>query len=117
MTMLGNITDTAQVNYALHQQPQKALNNRKEFSEEEAQKAAEDFEAFFITTTLESMFADVKTDGLMGGGTAEKIYRSMMFNEYGKLMAKNGGVGVSDQVMASIIAMQEMNSQGYITAK
>ncbi|MBR1604934.1 MAG: rod-binding protein [Alphaproteobacteria bacterium] len=117
MSMLGNITDTAQVNYALQQQANAKMKADKPFNVEEAKKAAEDFEAFFITTTLESMFAGVKTDGLMGGGSAEKIYRSMMFNEYGKLMAKNGGVGVSDQIMSSILAMQEMNSQGYITAK
>ena len=117
MSMLGNITDTAQVNYALHQQANAKLQADKAFNIDEAKKAAEDFEAFFITSTLESMFAGVKTDGLMGGGMAEKIYRSMMFNEYGKLMAKNGGIGVSDQVMASILAMQEINSQGYITAK
>ena len=115
MLALGNIAENAQVQYSLKQQAPVKLEGNKTFDKAEAQKAAEDFEAFFITSTLESMFAGVKTDGLFGGGSAEKIYRSMLFDEYGKLMAKNGGIGVSDQVMSSILAMQEMNSQGYIT--
>ena len=72
--------------------------------------AAEDFEAFFITRTMESMFEGVSTDGMFGGGHAEKIYRSMLFNEYGKVMAKTGGIGVKDEVMRSILQMQEMAS-------
>lgn len=115
MLALGNIAENAQVQYSLQQQAPVKLDGNNTFNKAEAQKAAEDFEAFFITSTLESMFAGVKTDGLFGGGSAEKIYRSMLFDEYGKLMAKNGGIGVSDQVMSSILAMQEMNSQGYIT--
>ena len=115
MTAFGNIADNAQVQYSLIQQAPVKLAGNKTFNKAEAQKAADDFEAFFITSTLESMFAGVKTDGLFGGGSAEKIYRSMLFDEYGKLMAKSGGVGVSEQVMNSIMAMQEMNSQGYIT--
>lgn len=110
MSILGNIVDSAQIQYSLQPQANVKLSGNKEFDEQEARAAAQDFEAFFITSTLESMFAGVKTDGLMGGGTAEKIYRSMLFDEYGKLMAKNGGVGVSDQIMASIIAMQEAQS-------
>jgi hypothetical protein len=34
----------------------------------------------------------------------------MLFDEYGKLMAKSGTIGVSDQVMKSIMAMQEVSS-------
>lgn len=104
----------AQVKYSLQPQANINLKGNKQFDEKEARKAAEDFEAFFITSTLETMFDGVKTNGLTGGGSAEKIFRSMLFDEYGKLMAKNGSVGVSQQVMDSIMAMQEMQSQGYI---
>ena len=117
MTGLGNIVDSSQVRYALQTQPNVKLGAQKEFDEKEARKAAEDFEAFFISTTLESMFDGVKPNTVTGGGSAEKIFRSMLFSEYGKLMAKSGTIGVSDQVMASIIAMQDMSSQGYISGK
>ena len=115
MSMLSNIADNAQVQYSLHSQANVKLAGNKPFDIKEARKAAEDFEAFFITTTLESMFEGVSTEGLTGGGSAEKIFRSMLFDEYGKLMAKSGTVGVSEQVMNSIMAMQEMRTQGYIT--
>ena len=63
---------------------------------------------------METMFDGVSTDGMFGGGHAEKIYRSMLLDEYGKEMAKVGTVGVKQSVMRSILEMQEMASQGYI---
>lgn len=77
-----------------------------------AKEAAEDFEAFFMTRMMESMYEGVSTDGMFGGGHAEKIYRSMLLTEYGKLMAKTGTIGISDSIMDSIIQMQEAQSAG-----
>lgn len=77
----------------------------------QARETAEDFEAFFLTRTMESMFEGISTDGMFGGGHAEKIYRSMLLNEYGKVMAKTGTVGVADSVMDTIIQMQEAQSR------
>ena len=79
-----------------------ALKNRQE-----AQAAAEDFEAFFLSKMTETMFEGISTDGPFGGGNAEKVYRSLLINEYGKAMAKTGTVGVADYVMSSILQMQE----------
>ena len=90
--------------------PSSLESAKKSNDQEKIAQAAEDFEAFFITRTMESMFEGVSTDGMFGGGHAEKIYRSMLFNEYGKVMAKTGGIGVKDEVMRSILQMQEMAS-------
>ena len=98
-TQLWNINATPQMN---------AKNLAK------AEKSAEDFEAFFLTKMMETMFDGVSTDGMFGGGHVEKIYRSMLLDEYGKEMAKVGTVGVKQSVMRSILEMQEMASQGYI---
>lgn len=76
-----------------------------------AKESAESFEAFFLTRMMESMFEGVSTDGMFGGGHAEKIYRSLLLDEYGKEMAKLGSVGVKDYVMQAIIQMQEAASQ------
>ncbi len=81
--------------------PGKALNL------EQAREAAQDFEAFFLSKMTESMFEGISTDGLFGGGNSEKIYRSMLINEYGKVMARTGSVGVAGYVMDSILKMQE----------
>jgi len=107
-----NSFDTAAM--ALYTKPNTSLNGGKIFNREEAEKTAKDFEAFFISRMMESMFEGVSTDGMFGGGQAEKVYRSLLINEYGKAMAKTGSIGVADEVMRSIIEMQEMASQGYI---
>lgn len=74
--------------------------------------AAQDFEAVFISQMLTHMFEGIKTDGMFGGGNAEDIFRSMMVDEYGKMMSKNGGVGLSDSVMAEMIEMQSKQQVG-----
>ncbi len=81
------------------------------------EETATSFEAFFLSRMMESMFEGISTDGLFGGGNAEKIYRSMLLDEYGKAMAQSGGIGVKDYVMSSILEMQEMDSKGYIEAE
>lgn len=79
-----------------------------------AKESAESFEAFFLTRMMESMFEGVSTDGVFGGGHAEKIYRSLLLDEYGKEMAKIGSVGVKDYVMQAILQMQEAGQEGII---
>lgn len=91
---------------------QQAANASKTKSLEEAKAVAQDFEAFFLSKMTELMFEGISTEGVFGGGHAEKIYRSMLINEYGKVMAQTGTVGVSDAVMSSILAMQEAEAAG-----
>lgn len=81
---------------------------------EEIRQTAEDFEAFFLSRMVETMFEGISTDGMFGGGNGEKVFRSLLINEYGKAMAKTGTVGVADYVMKSILEMQEVQSQGFI---
>lgn len=79
----------------------------KEKNRAKAEEAAESFEAFFMTRMMESMFDGVSTEGMFGGGQAEKIYRSLLLDEYGKEMAKVGSIGVKDYVMQAVLQMQE----------
>jgi Rod binding domain-containing protein len=72
-----------------------------------ARAAAEDFEAFYLSQTFEQMFQDVQPDSMFGGGQGEKVFRSMLFQEYGKQAAKAGGVGIADMVQKEILRMQE----------
>lgn len=73
----------------------------------EAEKAAESFEAFFISQMLSNMFSGIETDPLFGGGPGETVFRSLMIDEYGKSLAGNGGVGIADSVLGEIIRLQE----------
>jgi Rod binding domain-containing protein len=69
--------------------------------------SAEDFEAFFVTKAFEDMYGDMSSDPIFGGGEAENIFRSMLLQEYGKQVAKTGGIGVSDMVQKQLLQLQE----------
>lgn len=73
-------------------------------------KASEEFEALFISEMLAPVFEGLNTEGLFGGGSAEKIYKSLMVQEYGKAIARAGGVGIADTVQREILRMQEQQS-------
>ncbi len=92
------------------QAPASATSLKQAKNLTQAKETAQDFEAFFMTRMMESMFDGISTDGMFGGGHAEKIYRSMLLNEYGKVMAKTGNIGISDSIMDTIIQMQEAQS-------
>ena len=72
-----------------------------------ARKTGEDFEAFFLSQVFENMFAGVSTDTMFGGGNGETVYRSLLLQQYSKVAAKNGGVGVADAVQREILRAQE----------
>lgn len=99
-----------QTGLALERQKSLMGNAKNLKSTDEVKEAAQDFEAFFLSKMMETMFDGISTDGMFGGGHAEKVYRSLLINEYGKTMAKTGTVGVADYVMNSILEMQEAES-------
>jgi flagellar protein FlgJ len=72
-----------------------------------AHKTGEDFEAFFLSQVFENMFAGVGTDALFGGGNGESVYRSLLLQQYSKVAAKAGGVGIADAVQREILRAQE----------
>lgn len=72
-----------------------------------AKDAAQDFEAFFVTHAFEDMFAGLSSDPMFGGGEAENMFQSFLLQEYGKTVAKAGGVGVADMVQRQLLQLQE----------
>jgi len=70
-------------------------------------ETAQDFEAVFLSQMIKPMFEGIETDGPFGGGQAEGMWRSLMVDEYGKSIAKNGGIGIADAVMSEMLKLQE----------
>lgn len=70
-------------------------------------KTAQDFEAMFATQLLQPMFEGVAVDPTFGGGHGEEIMRSFMLQEYGKLIAKTGKLGIAAQVKSEMLKAQE----------
>jgi flagellar protein FlgJ len=75
--------------------------------EKSVRTTAESFESFFVGQMLEYMTEGMKPDEEFGGGHAEEMWRSMMNQEYGKQIVKSGGLGIANQVMASMLKAQE----------
>lgn len=74
---------------------------------ETMKKSAQQFEAVFLSQMFGQMFEGVGTDSLFGGGHGEEMFRSMLVDEYGKLVAKRGGVGIADAVLRTLVHQQE----------
>ena len=78
---------------------------------EEVRRAAVEFEAVFISQMMAPMFQGLETDELFGGGPGEDIYRSILIEEYGKSIARAGGIGLSDAIQREILRLQEASQQ------
>ena len=72
-----------------------------------ARKVSQQFEGVLISEMLNDMFAGVKTDGMFGGGAGEDMFRTLMIDEYGKQIAKQGGLGLSDHITRELLKRQE----------
>lgn len=70
-------------------------------------RAAQDFEAMFMTQMLEPMFQGLDVDPTFGGGHGEKIMRTFLLQEYGKIIAKSGHLGIAASVKSEMIRAQE----------
>jgi Rod binding domain-containing protein len=72
------------------------------------QTKAQEFEGVFVSQMLGQMFEGISTDGPFGGGQGEQMFRSLMMDEYGKQIAKQGGVGIASAVTRELLKQQEM---------
>ena len=64
--------------------------------------ACAEMESLFIYHLLKEMHAGIPKSGLVGGGTAESMYTDMMHQALAGDLAKGGGIGLSDILMAQL---------------
>lgn len=81
--------------------PTPAVTNRK------LEEGAREFEGIFISQMLESAWSTVPTDGMTGGGMGEEIFRSLMIQDIGQQMSRQGGIGLAPHIHAELLKMQE----------
>jgi Rod binding domain-containing protein len=70
-----------------------------------AQTAAREFEAVFLTQTVEELFRNIDI-GSFGGGHAEETWRSFLARAYADQLAGQGMTGIAQSVEATILAYQ-----------
>lgn len=112
MSLISSSQDLQIPKMAIDAASAKPLNKTARIDPEQARKAAQDFESVFLSQYIGFMFEGIRTDGMFGGGTGEDIFRSLLVQEYGRLIAERGGVGIADAVMTQLIAMQETRHDG-----
>ena len=85
-----------------------AAKNAKEAREiAKVEQAAREFEAVFISEMMKPMFEGISTEAPFGGGKGEEVFRGLLLNEYGKILAQQNSFGITDQVKAEMIRIQE----------
>ncbi len=73
---------------------------------QQIEDAAQDFEAVFLSEMMKPMFESVEVDAIFGGGKGEEVFRSFLVQEYGKIIAASGQVGLAHPVKDALIKMQ-----------
>jgi len=61
-------------------------------------KVSEEFESLFLEIVLRSMRNTVQKSGLIDGGNAEDIYRSLLDTEYAKTLSAQRQTGLADSI-------------------
>lgn len=70
-------------------------------------EAAEGFEAMFLSQMFSQMFSGISSDGMFGGGHAEKTFRSLQVEQYANAASRSGGIGIADSVYRQLLKQQE----------
>lgn len=70
-------------------------------------ETAEAFEASFMAQMLKPMFEGLSTEAPFGGGEAERTWRGFLVEAMAKQTVRAGGIGLTDQVIAQMLKMQE----------
>jgi Rod binding domain-containing protein len=85
--------------------------NAEKGNTDKARKAAEEFEAVFLSQILNTMNEGIQAGGPFGGGQDEEMWRGMLNEHYAAQIARQGGIGIADQVYGEILKMQDVGNQ------
>jgi Rod binding domain-containing protein len=86
-----------------------AAGNMSDANKAKAKAASQNFEAVFLNSMFQEMFAGLKGEGPLGGSGATGVWRSFLTDEYAKSFAKAGGIGIANQVYSSLLKQQEIH--------
>lgn len=97
----------AQGFHAYTARPDEKINFKGIDTKAKARAAAEDFEAVFLNSMFSQMFTNIDGEGPFGGSQATGVWRSFLTDEYAKSFAKQGGIGIADEVYRTLLQQQE----------
>jgi len=80
----------------------------KKMTEAELNTVSQDFESMFLAQMLSTMFGESTGSSLFGSNESKEVYKNLMVTEYGKTIAKTGGIGIASFIKRELIKMQEI---------
>lgn len=80
-------------------------------SREDAERAAAEFETFFLAQVFNTLQSDLSTEPPFGGGPGENAFRSFLVEEQARAMVQAGGIGLSDRLTQEILALQSRGTR------
>ncbi|MEO0036386.1 MAG: hypothetical protein RLZZ501_2409 [Pseudomonadota bacterium] len=95
---------------AAYNSPSHAANAVGGDGDDKLTRTAKAFEAQFLSQLYQFMYEGVQTDGMFGGGEGEKMFRSMLFDEYAKMTVERpggSGLGIAEAVRSMLLKQQE----------
>lgn len=101
-----------QVNAALLQaQGQEGVRVGRVETAQQARQIGEEFEAVFLAQMLEQMMGESTEDGMFSGA-GQGAWKGMLNEEYAKVMAKAGGIGLADDLAREVMRYQDIGDAG-----
>jgi peptidoglycan hydrolase FlgJ len=83
-----------------------ALQKVSPQAQAKAKSTATDFEAMFLNSMFSEMTAGLKGEGPFGSTEGTAVWRSMLTQQYSKMFAQAGGVGIANEVYRTLIMQQ-----------
>ncbi|MDI1229318.1 MAG: rod-binding protein [bacterium] len=109
---MSGIPLPASADIAMHQARQAQVAQPNTKSDAKIEKSAQEFEAMFMGEMTTIMFEGVGDDPMFGGGNGEKMFRSLLTQEYGKAMAAGTGTGIATEMKKMMLQIQEQQQKG-----
>lgn len=81
------------------------LGNLRTEKVDEVPKVYQQFESVVLQTFVKEMMPD-DTESVFGKGNAGEIWKSMMAEQIGEVMAKDGGIGIAEQMYRDLMSVK-----------
>ena len=88
-----------------------ALKKVSPQAQAKAKSTATDFEGMFLNSMFSEMTSGLKGEGPFGSTQGTGVWRSMLTEQYSKMFAQAGGVGIASEVYRTLI-MQQAKTKG-----
>ena len=80
----------------------------RDAADQKLRETARAFEEMFLEQMFNRVFEAGGDEGMFAeAGPGADVYRSMLVKEYSSLVAKSGGVGLSNSIYTELLRMQE----------